>query len=326
MNHINILSRALKISWQHRALWLFGFLFALAGGGRSGGGGSGGGGGGGGGGAPSQWQGELPPTLQPSSIDWGMVAVIILIAIAVIFLLSIVMAVLRYVAETAMIAGVDEIEGQEARFTIRRGFQLGWSRQAWRMFLADLIIHLPILIPLAMFLATGLLVWATFSGGNDSPSVGFFVALIALILPAILFMILIALAISIIRPYIQRRVVLGKQGVVASIKQGLKLVRLSLLDTGLMWLLLVGVGIAWTLVMIPVFITVVVLVGLISLAPAGLAYLVSQSWIAAAIVGAPIFLLLIIPLMAFVQGLFELYNSSVWTLTYREVLARHAEL
>jgi hypothetical protein len=324
MNHMNILSRALKISWRNRALWLFGFLFVLAGGGGRGGGGNGGGGGGGG--APSQWQGQLPPALQPSNIDWGLVAIIILVAIVFIFLLSLVMTVLRYVAETAMIAGVDEIEDEEAHFTIRRGFQLGWSRQAWRMFLADLLIHLPIIIPLTMFLAAGLLAWATFSGGNESPNAAFFVALVVLILPAILFILLIALVISLIRPYIQRRAVLGKQGVLASIKQGIKLVRLSLLDTGLMWLLLVGIGIAWGLVMIPIAIAFLVLVGLISLAPAGLAWLVSQNWITAAIVGVPIFLLLIIPLMSFIQGLFELYNSSVWTLAYREVLARHAEL
>ena len=57
MNHKKILLRAWSMLWQSRALWLFGFLFVLAGGGgttspagATGGGNGGAGGGGGGGG------------------------------------------------------------------------------------------------------------------------------------------------------------------------------------------------------------------------------------------------------------------------------------
>ena len=56
--------------------------------------------------------------------------------------------------------------------------------------------------------------------------------------------------------------------------------------------------------------------------PAGVAYLVSQSWVWAAVVGAPLFLLVLIPSVAFVEGLFETYASTAWTLTYRDVASR----
>jgi hypothetical protein len=141
----------------------------------------------------------------------------------------------------------------------------------------------------------------------------------------ILFIIAVALAVSLVTPYIRRRVVLSTQGILASLRQGLMLVRVSLLDTGLMWLLLVGVRILQWIVMIPVLIVVVTLSLVIGGAPAGLVYLVSHSWVAAAIVGVPLFLIALVPPIAFVLGLFEVYLSTSWTLAYRDVVARHAD-
>jgi hypothetical protein len=149
---------------------------------------------------------------------------------------------------------------------------------------------------------------------------------ILLILPAILFIIVAVLTLSLVMPYIQRRVVLGRQGVVASVRQGLKLVRGSLRDTGLMWLLLIAIGFVWGIVKIPVVIVLVVVSLLMGGVPAGLVYLVSHSWVAAVVVGLPLFLLVLIPTIAFVEGLFQVYRSSAWTLAYRQVVTQHSDL
>jgi hypothetical protein len=149
---------------------------------------------------------------------------------------------------------------------------------------------------------------------------------ILLILPAILFIIVAVLTLSLVMPYIQRRVVLGRQGVVASVRQGLKLVRGSLHDTGLMWLLLVAIGFVWGIVKIPVVIVLVVVASLMGGVPAGLVYLVSHSWVAAVVVGLPLFLLVLVPVMSFVEGLFQVYHSSAWTLAYRQVVTQHSDL
>jgi hypothetical protein len=253
------------------------------------------------------------------------VLIIILIAVAAILVLVVALTILRYVAETAMIAGVDEIEGQGIALTVRRGFRLGWSRQAWRLFLTDLTIGLVLVFGVLVLLALAaspLLLLLIDVDVVRMIAVGM---AILLILPAILFIIVAVLTLSLVMPYIQRRVVLGRQGVVASVRQGLKLVRGSLRDTGLMWLLLVAIGFVWGIVKIPVVIVVVV-ASLIGGVPAGLVYLVSHSWVAAVVVGLPLFLLVLVPVMSFVEGLFQVYHSSVWTLAYRQVATQHSDL
>lgn len=329
MDHLKILKRAWTVTWRHRALWLFGFLFALAGGGsRLGGGppsgrgpsGQGPGGGGPGGGGPP----PLPYTLP--NIPWDTVLIVASIVVAIALLLVVIMTIVRYVAETAMIAGVDEIEGTGEKLTVRHGFRLGWSRQALRLFLTNLVITVllaAVAIVLLALAASPSLLWLTHV---EALGIAGTIITVGLVLPLILFIIATALAVSVVMPYIQRRVVLGKQGVRASIRQGLTLVRATLLDTGLMWLLLIGVRIVEAVAMIPVMIILAALAIAIGAVPAGLVFLFSHAWIATILVGVALFLIAFIPPMTFVRGLFEVYVSTTWTLAYREVMARYNDL
>ena len=326
MDHKRILSRAWTITWRYRALWLFGFLFALASGVsftglRNLGGGGSGRGGNGGGSAPS----GNPFGNLPGNIDWNTVAIIVLAVVAIVLVLVVLMAVVRYVAETAMIAGVDEIESTEAKFTVRRGFRLGWSRQAFRLFLTDLAIRVPLTIAAIVLLAAALSPLLLLLLKVKGLQLGAILAA-PLGLLALLLILGAVLVVSLITPYIYRRVVLGKQGVFASIRQGWTLVRASLSETGLMWLVLAAFRLLWPLVMVPVLIVGVIVASVVGGVPAGLAYLISRSWVAAVVVGLPLFLIVFVPAVAYVQGLFELYQSTTWTLAYRETMARHGEL
>jgi hypothetical protein len=47
-------------------------------------------------------------------------------------------------------------------------------------------------------------------------------------------------------------------------------------------------------------------------------------WILAGAVGLPIFLLVLVIPLLFLGGLWQVYRSSVWTLTYRELRAMEA--
>jgi hypothetical protein len=323
MNHQKILTRAWTMVWHYRALWLFGFLFVLTGGG----GGLSTFNGGNGRGGSSQPSGGGPgqfPGINPGTVDWTTVWLIVAGVIAVVLVLIIAMLLIRYMAETALMAGADEIERTGAALTVRRGFRLGWSRQAWRLFLIDLLVYLPLTLgALALMAAAALplLLWLTKLVPLAILATVFTAALELLL---ILGLIALGLGLSVLMPYARRRVVLDGQGVRAALRQGLKLVRASLTDTGLMWLLLAAIRIVWSLVMIPITILLLLLAGVIGGVPAGVAYLVSQSWVWAAVVGAPLFLLVLIPSAAFVGGLFETYVSTAWTLTYREVSSRAA--
>jgi len=324
MNHGRILARAWTLVWHSRALWFFGFLFALAGGGgfnaARGGGSSGGGGGSGNGNGTRTF-----PRIPFSQIDWSTVIRIGVVVLAVLLVLGILLTIIRYLAETALMAGANEIESTGAALTVRRGFRLGWSRQAWRLFLTDLVIHLPLALAGLALLAAGatpLLLWLS----RQAP-LGILgtVVTVGLEILVILLLLAVGLVLSVIMPYLRRRVVLDQQGPLAALRQSARLVRASLVDTGLMWLLLAGIRIVWSLVMIPIVILLIILAAIIGGVPAGLAYMVSHSLVWTAVVGVPLFLLVIIPTASFISGLFETYVSTSWTLTYREAISKFGD-
>jgi hypothetical protein len=324
MNHGKILGRAWTMVWQYRALWLFGFLFALTGGG------------GGyqffrsnrGSGSPStgpNGTGPFPRFPFPQGINWSTVLWIAGGVLVVLVVLGVVGLVVRYLSETALMAGADEIESTGAALSVRRGFRLGWSRQAGRLFLTDLVIYLPLGLAGLVLVAAGaapLLLWLT----RQVP-LGVIGTLItaALELLVVLGLLALALVLSVVMPYLRRRVVLDRQGPLAALRQSLRLVRASLVDTGLMWLLLAAIRIVWSLVMVPVGLVLIVLAAVVGGIPAAVAYLVSQSWVWAVVVGVPLFLLMLIPSVAFIGGLFETYVSTSWTLTYRDVIGKFGD-
>lgn len=328
MDHKRILTRAWRLIWDSKALWLFGFLFALAGGGGMrpfGGGGNGGGGQSQSSGGGGNWPGAFPG-FQVRPPDWSTIVLIVVIAVLVALLLTLLVLTIRYVAETALLAGVNEIEATGAKLNVRRGFRLGWSRQAWRLFLTDVLICVPVALGALVLIAAAalpLLVWLT----HVVP-----LSIVATIISAglemlvILGLVILVLALSLVMPFVRRRVILDGQGVRAALRQGISLVRGSLKDTGLMWLLLAGFRIVWSLVFIPLLLVLLVLSVVIGGVPAILAYLASQSWLVMAIVGGILFLLALIPSVAFFEGLFETYTSAAWTLTYREASSRHPDL
>jgi len=163
MDHTKILKRAWHILWSYKVLWIFGIILAITTA-------SGGGGGtsyslGSGGFQDRQFR-DITPDDFRREFDDGLedfgrelenafedfedffgegirnstVDTIIAIGIALLIfflILFIVGRIARYVSETALIKMVDQYEETEERLTIRKGFRLGWSRTAWRLFLIN---------------------------------------------------------------------------------------------------------------------------------------------------------------------------------------------
>ena len=71
-------------------------------------------------------------------------------------IVGIVVAIARYVSETAVIRMVDEYEGSGNKMTVRQGFRIGWSRTAWRLFLINLIVNLPVIALVLVLLIAGI--------------------------------------------------------------------------------------------------------------------------------------------------------------------------
>jgi len=322
MDHIQVLKRAWEITWRYRALWVFGIILALTTGGGSWPSARGDGDGG------FQYQlgrGDIPE-IPPQAVS-AMIAIGVGLACAVVILI-IAAAIARYVAETALIRLVDDYEETGETRSVRQGFRLGWSRTAWRLFLINLLTGLPTALAFILLFALALaplLLWTT---DNRAAGIIGTVATIGLFLLVILLAIVVGVVLSLLMHFFRRACALEELGVIESIRQGCGVVRQHLKDVAIMWLIMFGLGIGWTILMIPVTILLVfvggVLGGLPALLVGGLASLASEGampWILAAIVGLPIFILVVAVPGLFLGGLAEVFKSSAWTLTYRELRA-----
>ena len=254
------------------------------------------------------------------AIGVGLACVIVILIVAAV--------VARYVAETALIRIVDDTEETGEKRSVRQGFRLGWSRTALRLFLIKLLIGLPTALAFILLFALALaplLLWKT-----DSRVAGMIgtVAIIGLFFLILFLAIVVGTVISLLRQFFWRACALEELGVIESIRQGYTVVRQHLKDVAIMGLIMFGLGLGWMLVMIPVVILLlalgVMMGGLPALLVGGLASLAFEGavpWILAGAVGIPIFILVVAVPGLFLGGLAEVFKSSVWTLTYRELRA-----
>jgi hypothetical protein len=328
MDHIGVLKRAWHMTWRYRVLWVFGIILALT---TSRGGSTGGG--------QYNFNGDdfispggvfSPPHIPPEVIG---VLVGIGLAMACFLLILMVVAVIaRYVAETALIRLVDDHEETGEKRSIRQGFRLGWSRAAWRIFVIDLLIGIPVVLAfMLLFLLSlaPLLLWAT---GSTAAGIMGTVATVGLFFLFIFLAIAVLVVITLLLKFFHRACALEDRGVIDSIKVGYGVVRRHLGDVAIVWLLMVGVGIGLAIVMFLAVLLLIALAVMLTAVPAllagGLASLAFEGpvpWILAAVAAVPIFILVMMVPLLFLGGLIEVFKSSVWTLTYREARALEGE-
>lgn len=359
-----ILSRSWHILWNYRTLWIFGFILALALGGN------------GGNNSrytandgannnnqqpsvrtPGEWdweglRGDTPreklndvfrqmgeglQQLQAEyPVEFKLGIAVAITFFVVIFLLSILTAILRYIAETATIKMVDEYEQTGVKVGFKQGWKYGWSRAAWRVFLVNFLVHLPALV---LFVVLGLVAWWIASAALSGVKTALISSLIGGIGLAFLFIFVTAIlmvVLYVLRDFAWRLVVLEGAGVMEALRSAAGLARRQWKNVGLMWLVMLGLkivwGIAFIILIIPLLVvSIITAVGglLVAIVPtlmtAGVASLLSAPdywpWIFAAIVGLPFFFVVTFSPVLLVSGWGLIYQSSVWTLTYRELKA-----
>jgi hypothetical protein len=337
MDHIKILKRAFDITKTYRMLWIFGIILALTTGGGGNRGGSNNGGNQGSAITPPpnfKWPPDLsqlrnwqfPDINLAPQVANALIGVGIALA-CLVLLLIVISAIARYVSETSLIRMVDGYEATEEKLSFRQGFRLGWSRSAFRIFLIDLLVILAVIVvflPLILIALLPLLAWTT---NNNTLGVTGTVATVGMMLLVIFIGILVAIALSLLLHFFRRACILEERGVTDSIRRGFALARQRPWDIILMGLMLFGIWLGWIILMIPValllLIASLVIAGIPAALAGGIASLVSQGatpWIVAAVVGAPVFLVVFIGPLLFLAGLMEVFKSSTWTLTYREML------
>ena len=361
MDPVKILKRAWHILWSYRALWVFGLILALTAAGSSGSNGNNGARFSGDGNnnqsyeapLPENWREEIGEAFSKAGqefekmldegisalgISKGEVTALIWIGaffILIMIVMGIIMAIARYVSETAVIRMVDEYEATDTKMTVRQGFRIGWSRTSWRLFLINLIVNLPAILLLGLLVVVGFIIYSMVMSGNETFAVAGIVSMIGVVFLAIFVVVILSIFLHLLRHFFWRACALEDVGVREAFSFGFKMVRENWKNVGLMWLIMIGLGIAWVvvsivavIVTIPVVIVTGVVAALIAAVP-GLLLVGFFSlflsgylpWIVGAVFIAPLFFTLAFSPWVLLTAWQQIYISTVWTLTYRELKA-----
>ena len=324
MNYGQLLKRAWQITWRYKVLWVLGIAAALFQGGF------------GGGGfqyrfgaqdmtrwrqmAPKMpWFGRGFPEMQAV---WPIVMAVIGVALIIGFVLAIVGIIVRYTSAGALIAMVDEIEGQQET-SFKAGLTRGWRRFLYLLAI-DLLIGLgaflivcAVLLILGaialVFMAPGLLLLAD----GEARALGIvWMVIVGLFFLLIFILAMIALAamVTITQAWSERACLLRGQNVFGSIGRGFALLRARLKESLSVWLVMWLVGLALGIILLPIM---AVIVGLgVGAGVAAYSILRSAPWIA--ILAVPFFALIGL-VGVFIAGVYQVFRSAVWTLAFREL-------
>jgi len=189
-----------------------------------------------------------------------------------------------------------------------------------------------VLAVLFLLALSPLLLWV--SGSVAAGAVGTLFTTILLFLVVVV-AVAASAALSLLIHSIRRACAIEGLGVVASIRRGLAVVKAHLKEVVVVWLMWLGMRVAWmaaaVVVMILIFPATLLFV-VVGAVLGGLPAVIVGAllspflgdvapWIVGAIVGLPIFILVMSAPMLFLSGLVEVLKSSTWTLAYRDLRA-----
>ncbi len=246
---------------------------------------------------------------------------------AVLLTLLLITLVLRYIAEAALINMVHDQQERNELHSPRKGWSLGFSSAALKLFLIDLVVYtlLFMLTPL-LFLPALLPVIIAINGSAAAITIGLLL-MFSLTLLSLAALIVMWIAGMVTLQLARRASCLEGLGVLASIWRGFRLMRAQPGGVGLTWLVIVGLDLVYPILVAPIGILLaavgLVVGGLLALILGALLALVlakTTAWTIAIIVGVVLLVLVVVLPMTLLEGLREVFKSSAWTLTFREAV------
>jgi hypothetical protein len=238
LDPVKILKRSWHILWSYRALWVFGLVLALAAGSASSHGSNN---------SNYRQDQRQHQQLTPHDVQQGFKEFkqelnkifeqgipeahitgqalttflwVIGAFVLIMTLVGIVMAIARYVSETAVIRMVDDYETSGNKMTVRQGFRIGWSRTAWRLFLINLIVNLPAIALVLVLLFAGIGVYFAWVNGTANFAAFSTVATIVLAFITIFVVVILSIGLHLLRNFFWRVSVLEDTGVRESFGRG----------------------------------------------------------------------------------------------------------
>jgi len=259
---------------------------------------------------------------------------IVAILIGISLLISLLLALVRYPSETAVMRLVDAHEQSGVKVKFKEAWRMGWNARAWRVFLVDLLIGAPAFT--FVILLVGLIVWMVYRLVKTAaiqlaaPAVAGIIIISLFLVVFAIFMVFVGF----LRQYVARYAAIEDQGIGQSFKLGWALFKAQFKHTFLLGLVLIGVGLAFgfamvlaTFLLIPAYALLALPGALVAAIPAGLAYWLASlssapnivAVIVAAVVALPLFVTVTFAPLSFLSGMFAVFTSNAWTLAFRQL-------
>jgi hypothetical protein len=285
------LTRAWRITWNNKALWLFGLLASC---GRGNGSSGGGGDGGGGGDFDFQDPGQMPPQVKEFVRQMTRPEVIgIIITVACVLLLLVLLFIaLSIIGEAGLIGGV-RLADDNGKVALSEAWEVG-TRYFWPMLGSRLLLLVPVLILLVIGGGVGLI----------AP-----VALVCL-LPLLCVFIPGMIVLSIVQLLASRTIVLEGSGVLDAYRSGWELLKANVGPVIVFGIILFFITLLVGFVMfIPLVIVIV---------PFVLAFVADQgNTNLMLLISGGLDFLCVLPILMLISSITTTWDSAVWTLAYK---------
>jgi hypothetical protein len=317
MNFGEILTKAWKIIWRYKILWVFGILSSC---------GQGGGGGGGSGNAGVQYSGgdaNLPPGIRNffnnfeyffENIQGWQIAALIIGAILFFLILWLIFTSLSTIGRIGLIQGTvkgkDAVEGEPAAGMIFGELFKSGKPFFWRIFgfnfLAGIVVFIAVLLLIIPLSAIAV--------------VTFGIGLLCLI-PLICLLIPVGWLVTVLFEQVNIAIVVENLNIPNGFKRGWDVLRENIGNLIVMGLiLLLGGGILGFILALPLIAVVLPLViGVISGASSG-----SNAFFSGGIIASALCCAAYLPVIIVLNGILQAYIKSAWTLTYLEITGHEA--
>jgi hypothetical protein len=256
----------------------------------------------------------------------GNMAAVITVLLSTAVALYVIGRVARYVSETALIRMVNRQQETGQQQTVRQGFRLGFSRSAWRLFLIELLVNLVAVAASLLLFALIFSPMPLWIEGSESTVIAGLILTAAIFLLAVLVIVLVVVFVSLLKIFSRRACAIEGLGATASIYRGYALLRQNLKRILPMGLVMFAVNASWPALvgffLILLFGIGILLGGLPALLVNWLVGIVAAGKTAvfiAAAIGAIILILILAAPLAWLGGMRQVFLSSMWTMTYREL-------
>lgn len=316
MDYGEILSRAWKIIWKHKVLWIFGILASCSGGGnnnrfninQNNGGQSG------------NFPGSLPPGVEQwlRGVGDGQWVTIAVIAVVLICLLSLLSAFLVTMGKIGLIHGASQADQDETVHLTLGGLFSSSLRYFWRVFLLNLIVTVITLVVVLAFAVIGFVVFGGMAGLNangnsNSLAAGMGLGVMLFVLCLCCIFIPISIVVSVILEMAYLAIITEDLSIGAGLSRGWEVLKANLGHVVLLWLILgLGIGFIGGLIISVPFLMVA--------APAMLAMLGEGAARNAGIGISLICCAIYLPIMLVLRGILESYIRVAWALAYRRFI------